>query len=94
MEKPVCKDCRHYLQHYAMKNGRIFRVFCGHCTQNVVRKKMPATPACDRFVRGEPDECAFADKEYLSKELLQYILKLELLPEIDEMTEPQKVSVE
>jgi hypothetical protein len=35
-------------------------------------------------MRAEPDETAFVTKEYLSKELLEYMMKLELLPEIQE----------
>ena len=45
---------------------------------------MPAPP--DRrthYIAGSAPEEAFATKEYLSKELLQYILSLDLLPEIE-----------
>jgi len=38
-------------------------------------------------VKSEPDEEAFATKEYLSKTLLEYLLKLELLPEIHDRKE-------
>ena len=33
----------------------------------------------------DPDEKAFVTKEYLSKALLEYVLKLELLPKIHDM---------
>lgn len=85
MEKQMCKDCAYYLQYYAMKAGKIFRVFCGHCTRQGVRKKIPTAMACDGFAPGETDESSFADKEYLSKELLQYVMKLELLPQIENL---------
>ena len=39
------------------------------------------TKACENF-SAPPREDAFAAKEYLSKELLAYLLHLELLPEI------------
>lgn len=39
------------------------------------------------FFHSDPDEQAFATKEYLSKELLQYLLNLELLPTIENAPE-------
>ena len=84
MDKMFCKDCAHYHQHYAFDQRKIFRVYCGHCTLEKVRKKQPHTIACDSFVPAPPDENAFASKEYLSKELLQYLLHLELLPPIED----------
>ena len=47
---------------------------------------MPDAQACQNFIPGEADEEAFASKEYLSKELLKYVLEMELLPEIDDYT--------
>ncbi len=35
----------------------------------------------------ESDESAFATREYLSKALLEYMLKLDLLPEIHDIGE-------
>ena len=83
MKKNYCKDCAHFHQHYALDNRKIFRVYCGHCTLKSVRKKRPDAVACSSFVIAPPDEDAFATKEYLSKELIQYMLSLELLPEIE-----------
>ena len=42
---------------------------------------------CEHFFLADPDEQAFATKEYLSKELLQYLLNLELLPTIENAPE-------
>ena len=47
-----------------------------------VRRRKPDTAACENFADAPPDENAFATKEYLSKELLTYVLNLPLLPEI------------
>ena len=82
MNDPICKNCSHYHQHYALDKRKIFRVFCGHCTLGRARHRKPYAPACEHFLYAPPDEFAFANKEYLSKELLQYLLNLPLLPNI------------
>ena len=79
-----CSDCHYYFQHYALNSKRIFRVYCGHCTFSKARRKQPDSVACENFMPGPPPEDAFATKEYLSKELLQYLLSLELLPKIED----------
>ena len=84
MEQNQCKSCKYYRQHYTMDARKIFRVHCGHCTFDRVRRKQPDTQACDHYVAGTSQEEAFASKEYLSKELLRYLLCLELLPEVEE----------
>ena len=50
------------------------------------KTEKPDAAACKNFVSAPPREDAFATKEYLSKELLQYLLNLELLPQIEEGT--------
>lgn len=84
MEKKFCKNCLYFHQHYALDKQKIFRVYCGHCTLRNPKRKRPDTIACDNYVPTPPDECAFVSKEYLSKELLQYLLHLELLPKIED----------
>lgn len=84
MDKKYCKDCICFRQHYTFDKRKIFRVYCGHCALGRAKKKQPYTVACDGFSIAPPDEDAFATKEYLSKELLQYLLKLELLPKIED----------
>lgn len=84
MEKLYCKNCVHFRQHYTLDKQKIFRVYCGHCTLQTVRKKRPDTIAYANYAPAPPDEDAFATKEYLSKTLLQYLLSLELLPEIQD----------
>jgi len=84
MQKQTCSNCQYYLQHYTFDRKRIFKVYCGHCTLIRANRKRPDAKACDRFLPSAPQEDAFVSKEYLSKELLQYMLRLELLPEIEE----------
>jgi len=83
MDNKYCKDCAHFHQHYGLNKKKLFRVFCGHCTAITrMRKRKPDSLACDLFVAAPPREDAFATKEYLSKALLEYMLQLELLPQI------------
>ena len=84
MEKKQCKDCQFYLQHYTFNNKKIFRVHCGHCIIAKPKQKRPDAKACENYIAAPPREDAFASKEYLSKELLRYVLSLELLPEIED----------
>ena len=83
MDERVCRNCAYYLYHYTLDKRKIFRVYCGHCTRSRHKRKQPDTKACELFQPGSKQEDAFVTKEYLSKELLQYILSLELLPEIE-----------
>ena len=78
-----CKECQYYRQHYTLDKRKIFRVYCGHCTLGRPKRKLPDTKACEDFIFDTAQEDAFASKEYLSKELLQYVLSLDLLPEIE-----------
>lgn len=82
MSEKYCQDCKHYLQHYGLDKRGLFQVYCGHCRLAWHKRKKPDTPACPQFTPGIPDADHFVRKEYLSKELLQYMLKMELLPEI------------
>lgn len=85
MSDPHCADCRYYLRHFTLDKHKIFRVYCGHCTFSRAKHKRPDAKACDHYVPGPPQEDAFVSKEYLSKELLQYLLSLELLPKIGDL---------
>ena len=79
-----CKECHYYLQCYTFDGRKIFRVYCGHCTFSRPKRKRPDASACENFAPGSSQEDAFASKEYLGKELLQYMIGLELLPEIED----------
>lgn len=82
MKGQQCRCCKHYLQHYVITAGRLMAVYCGHCTLRSAKRKKPDVPACSEFLLGNNPTEMFATKEYLTKELLQHILKMELLPEI------------
>lgn len=82
MEQNICYTCVHYRQHYSFDQRKIFQVHCEHCTYNRVKTKRPDTKACGDYVQKGPEESPFVSKEYLSKTLLEYMLGLELLPEI------------
>lgn len=84
MEENKCKECHYYIQHYALVGNRMIRVCCGHCTFKAPKAKRPDRKACEHFQQGEKDAEQFASKEYLSKQLLDKVLSMELLPEIEE----------
>ena len=85
MQKDCCKTCKHYFQHYILDHRGITRVYCGHCTFGRVKTKRPDANACENYFRADSDVSAFVSKEYLRKELLRYVLSLDLLPEIRNM---------
>jgi len=87
MEKNTCKKCIHFRQHYGLDERRLFKLYCGHCVLPGVRRKKPDTVACEKFEEVLQEENAFATKEYLSKELLTYLLNLPLLPKIEDATD-------
>ena len=84
MIKTQCKDCQYYLQHFALGKQKLIRVYCGHCTFRRAKAMRPDAKTCENYIPGSAPENEFATKEYLSKELLRYVLSLELLPEIEE----------
>lgn len=93
MDMTTCQTCQHYIQHYAFNSKKIFRVYCGHCTFVGTKRKRPDTKACENYIAGPADSEAFVTKEYLSKELLDYMRKLDLLPQIEDASTPtQKAS--
>ena len=85
MEKDICGSCEHFRQHYTLDKRKVFRVYCGHCVKHPTKRRKPDAVACEHFVASQPDDDAFATKEYLSKELLRYVLSLEILPQIEDM---------
>ncbi len=93
MDKQRCKDCQNFYQHYIFSDGRWRWTSCGHCAVVRVKKRSPYDLACEHFVQGAPLEEKFITKEYLYKALLQYVLQLDLPPEImveTEQTEKQR----
>lgn len=88
MNQNTCNTCVYYRQHYALDQRTIFRVYYGHCIYPKAKPKRPDAKACVNYIPSSPDEDAFVTKEYLSKALLEYMLKLELLPEITDIEKP------
>lgn len=82
MSSDICRSCAYFRQHYTFDKRRIFRVCCGHCTFANPSRKKPDAKSCEHFTPAESAEDAFVSKEFLSKELLDYMLRMELLPEI------------
>lgn len=87
MDNNFCDTCAHYRQHYTFDQRKIFRVYCGHCTYPKVKRKRPDSKACDNYLLSKAAEKPFVTREYLSKALLEYMLGLELLPEIYDIAE-------
>ena len=84
MNDQTCRDCQYFRQHYTLSDGKLYRVFCGHCTFGKVRTRRPFNKVCQNFAQGLKDTDAYVSKAHLSKKLLEYVLNLELLPEIIE----------
>ena len=84
MSNDQCRRCQYYRQHYTLDERKFFRVYCGHCTFGRTKRKQPDAKACEHYIPCPSQEDAFVSKEYLSKKLLQYMLDLELLPEIND----------
>lgn len=79
-----CKDCKYFVQHYALGEDQFFRVFAGHCMFARPKNKQSYTKSCKNFEPGVMDDARFVSKKYLSKALLNYILSMEPLPEMQE----------
>ena len=89
MEEQMCKNCTYYRQHYGLDNERIFRVFCGHCVFGSPKRKRPYN-TCENFMQKESTEDGFVSKAYLSKELLRYMMELELFPGIEDALQTEE----
>lgn len=87
MDNETCKTCVHFHQHYVLSESRFLRIYCGHCTFLKPKTRRPLSKACEHYAFGPSDEDAFATKKYLSKELVKYLMSLELLPEIEDAPE-------
>ena len=87
MNNETCKTCTYFHQHYILSEGKIMRVYCGHCTFPKIRNRRPFNKACENYVYAPPDEEAFADKKYLVKEMVRNLFKMEILPPIEDATE-------
>ena len=87
MTNETCQTCIHFHQHYSLKDGKITRVFCGHCTFTAPKPKRTFTKACDNYAYVPADEDAFADKKYLTKEMIRHLFEMEFLPAINDASD-------
>ena len=84
MNTSVCKNCIHYIRHYIVDKKHYAAINCGHCVYPMLKTRKPNTAACKNFVlREEP--LSLPDRNetlhFLTKEVLEYIMSLELPPE-------------
>lgn len=88
MNTQKCADCVYYIRHYGLNDSRFYRLNCGHCTQRRIKNREPDHAACPAFAPGQSPEFDFADRDYLSKRLMDYVLHMNLLEEV--LTKEQK----
>ncbi len=82
MDKKYCRECKQYIQHYGLFDGKIKEVYCGHCKQVSYKRKLPDDIACSNFAPGVPVEKEMVSKEYLTKALLKRFLEMELWTDV------------
>lgn len=86
MTKPLCQNCQYFYQHYIIDSQRCTPVNCGHCRYPGLKRRKPSDPACIHFSRLDepvdlPDKSGVI--QFLTKEILEYILTLKLPLEVD-----------
>jgi len=87
MNQQYCCYCGHFRQHYTLSDGKLVKVYCGHCTfLSPFKRKRPHDKFCDNFIPIPSNAENFVSKEYLTKTLLRRVLELPLLPEIQDTT--------
>ena len=87
MSDVTCKTCKYFRQHYILTEGRIMRVFCGHCIFPKVKSKRPYSNACENYIYAPPDEDSFVDRKYLTKEMIRCLFEMECLPTIEDASD-------
>ena len=78
MDKKYCRECKQYVQHYGLFDGKIKEVYCGHCKQGRCKRRLPYDAACPDFELGIPADKEMVSKEYLTKALLKRVLEMDL----------------
>jgi len=84
MKNLTCGDCKYFRQHYIFNGERLSRVHCGHCVHPRLKHRTPSTPSCPNFEQRMVGVEQFITKDFITKELLEYVLSLDLPPEITE----------
>ena len=87
MSNETCESCKHFHQHYSLKNGILMRVHCGHCIFPRVKHKRPCSKICEHFIPGVPDEEIYATQKYLTKEMIRKLFNMEFFPLAKDATE-------
>ena len=86
MNSPSCEECTHFHQHYVLDKQRCSPIDCGHCSYPRLKHRNAHTKACIHYIqREEPVELPVRAEviNFLTTEILEHILSLELPPEID-----------
>lgn len=81
----TCQDCIHFHQHYVLDEQSCTAVVCGHCAHPRLKHRRPDAAACAHFeARTAPPPLPDRKKvvHYLTREFLEYVLSLELPPEV------------
>ena len=87
MSEKICKYCKHFHQHYGLKDGVFSQVHCGHCVFPQVKHRRPSGKICAHFTPGLPDEEIYATKKFLTKEMIRRLFELEFFPLAKDVTE-------
>ena len=80
MTNETCETCKHFHQHYSLKDGILTQVHCGHCVFPRVKHKQPYSKSCEHYTRGPVDEEIYATKKYLTKEMIRHLFEMEFFP--------------
>ena len=88
MEERICKQCKHFRQHFVLDSQVCVAINCGHCVYPQIKHRQAKRKACEYFAEREvplnyPDRAEVL--HFLTTELLRYVLTLELPPEIVDM---------
>ena len=76
--KNKCGNCENYIQHFAILDGKVQKIWCGHCRERGKKKLDQESIACELFVQGENVEQKLVNREYLTKNLLKKVLSMAL----------------
>lgn len=87
MDGPICKNCTHFCRHYTLSKDHCTAIDCGHCSYPRLKHRKANAAACIHYVCREKPPTIPKRKEvinYLTTDVLEYIMKLKLPPEVTE----------
>ena len=73
MSDKTCKSCKYFHQHYILTEGRIVRVFCGHCIFPKVKSKRPYSKACENYIYDEQYDSYYCDMNLDEDEMMHFL---------------------